>query len=158
PEYVSGHSTFSAAAATVLDAFFGRSVQFSTTAVTLPGVTRSFTGFDQAAAEAGQSRIYAGIHFQFANQDGQATGRALANYTRGLFNIAQDATPPRIALDNVLRSGASNKNITLTGQVTDNLSGVAALTVQVDQGAIVPVKLDAGGHFALPTNFPLDGS
>src|SRR5207245_9072387 len=98
PEYVSGHSTFSAAAASILDAFFGTSVNFSLTSATLPGVTRSFTSFDQAAAEAGQSRIYAGIHFQFSNQDGQAAGRALANYALSFFNIAQDSIPPKIAL------------------------------------------------------------
>src|SRR5262249_30113478 len=86
PEYVSGHSTFSAAAATVLDSFFGSSFSFSTTSLTLPGVTRSFTGFDAAAAEAGRSRIYGGIHFEFSNQDGQAAGHALGHYVVDTFS------------------------------------------------------------------------
>lgn len=38
---------------------------------------RSYTSFRQAVEEAGQSRIYGGIHFQFANMDGLAAGTAL---------------------------------------------------------------------------------
>jgi hypothetical protein len=86
PEYISGHSTFSAAAATVLDAFFGSNYAFTTTSDALPSVTRSFSSFDQAAVEAGQSRIYGGIHFQFSNQDGQTTGKAVGNNTLAVFN------------------------------------------------------------------------
>lgn len=80
PEYTSGHSTFSGAASTVLDALIGPTAQFSTMSLGLPGVYRSFTGFTQAANEAGQSRIYGGIHFQTANQDGLASGRSLGHY------------------------------------------------------------------------------
>src|SRR6476661_4677430 len=72
PSYVSGHSTFSAAAATVLDAYLGHHVRFTTTSDGLPGVARTFGGFDQAAAEAGVSRIYGGIHYSFDNRDGLA--------------------------------------------------------------------------------------
>jgi hypothetical protein len=46
------------AAATVLTSFYGDNYQFSTTGPGLPGVTRSFTSFNQAAEEAGMSRIY----------------------------------------------------------------------------------------------------
>ena len=88
PEYVSGHSTFSAAAATVLTAHFGDNLSFDTTSIGLPGVTRAFTSFEAAAAEAGQSRIYGGIHFQFSNRDGQATwsgpGRLRTRHVFGL--------------------------------------------------------------------------
>jgi hypothetical protein len=158
PEYVSGHSTFSAAAATVLDAFFGTSVSFSTTEPTLPGVTRSFTSFDQAAAEAGMSRIYAGIHFMFSNTDGHTAGQNVANWVLRTFNLSADTIPPRVSLDNVLPGGASNKNVTITGQATDNLSGVAALVVEVDGGAAVPLSFDAKtGNFSFTTSFALDG-
>src|SRR5205814_5716655 len=70
PSYVSGHSTFSGAAATILTAFFGSDVGFTTTSDSLPGVTRSFSSFAAAAKEAGQSRIDGGIYFQFDNVDG----------------------------------------------------------------------------------------
>lgn len=79
PEYISGHSTFSGAADAVLTSFFGN-ISFTTSSVGLPGVSRFFDSFTQAANEAGISRIYGGIHFQSANEDGLAAGRALGNY------------------------------------------------------------------------------
>jgi membrane-associated phospholipid phosphatase len=91
PSYISGHSTFSAAAARVLALFFGTdNVAFDTTSDGLPGVTRSFTSFSQAATEAGQSRIYGGIHFQFDNQAGLATGTAIGQevYYKALTALA----------------------------------------------------------------------
>lgn len=87
PDYVSGHSTFSAAAATVLEAFLG-DLSFTTSSQGLPDVTRSFARFADAAEEAGRSRIYGGIHTDFANQDGLALGRAVAALTLQHFGIA----------------------------------------------------------------------
>lgn len=81
PSYVSGHSTFSAAAATILARFFGSDqIAFTTGSDGLPGVTRAFQSFSQAALEAGQSRIYGGIHWQFDNLDGLYLGSVLGNY------------------------------------------------------------------------------
>ena len=73
PDYVAGHATFSAAAATVLTDFFGEQA-FSATSVTLPGVTREFDSFADAAAEAAQSRLYAGIHFRVGGRGWVALG------------------------------------------------------------------------------------
>lgn len=87
PEYVSGHSTFSGAADAVLTNFFGNNIRFSSTSVGLPGVRRSFDNFTQAANEAGISRIYGGIHFQSANKDGLAAGRAVGNYISETLSI-----------------------------------------------------------------------
>ncbi len=79
PAYTSGHSTFSGSSARILALFFGSDAfAFDDGSDALPGVVRSFTGFSQAAAEAGQSRIYGGIHWQYDNQVGLATGRELA--------------------------------------------------------------------------------
>jgi hypothetical protein len=156
PEYVSGHSTFSAAAATVLDSFFGDNVSFTSTSASY---TRTFSGFDQAAQEAGMSRVYGGIHFEFSNVDGQATGNAVATYDLSAFSINQDTTPPRVTLNNVLPSGASNTNVTITGLVTDNLSGVASLQVQVDGGTYAPLSFDSTtGYFSYTTALALNGT
>jgi hypothetical protein len=80
PEYWSGHSIFSAAAATALAGFFcSDAVPFSLTTDSAPGgIARTYPGFSAAAAEAGQSRIFAGIHFGFSNQEGLAKGKAIA--------------------------------------------------------------------------------
>ena len=81
PECTSGHSTFSGAAANVLAQFIGSdSYNFSTTSDALPGVVRQFTSFSSAAAEAGISRIYGGIHFNFSNVDGVSMGQEVAEY------------------------------------------------------------------------------
>jgi hypothetical protein len=65
------------AAAEVLIQLFGDKVHFGMTSLTLPGVTRSFDSFSQAAEENGQSRLYAGIHFRHAVQDGRRQGRSV---------------------------------------------------------------------------------
>ncbi len=78
PDYVSGHSTFSGAASVVLARFFGSDdIAFTTGSDFLPGVVRSFASFSAAAAEAGASRIYGGIHFRSANEAGLQTGRGI---------------------------------------------------------------------------------
>ena len=93
PSYTSGHSTFSSASARLLALFFGTDqISFSTTSDGLPGVTRSFTRLSAAAEEAGQSRIYGGIHWQFDNQVGLASGRALGEFV--FFNLL---TPVAVA-------------------------------------------------------------
>lgn len=79
PAYTSGHSSFSGAAARLLGLYFGRDdYEFDTTTAAMPGVVRSFDGFWEAAEEAGQSRIYGGIHWQYDNRVGLQTGRRLA--------------------------------------------------------------------------------
>lgn len=77
PDYTSGHSTFSGAAADILGAQFGANYAFDTQSDT-GSLTRSFTSFRQAADEAGMSRIYGGIHYMKANVDGLTTGRRIA--------------------------------------------------------------------------------
>ena len=82
PDYVSGHSTFSAAASTVLAMFYGTDhIAFTTTSDSVPGVLRSFSSFSAAASEAAISRIYGGIHFRSASQDGLTAGIAIGEWT-----------------------------------------------------------------------------
>lgn len=85
PEYWSGHSSFSAAAAEALAGFFGRDrMTFSLVTDSAPKdaalqpIPRTYNSFSEAAAEAGRSREVGGIHFSFSNQDGLAAGRAIA--------------------------------------------------------------------------------
>ena len=86
PEYISGHSTFSAAAAEVLGRFtgsdrFGASVvlpvQSSTVEPCTPAqpVSLSWTTFSAAADQAGLSRRYGGIHFSDGDLAGRLAGR-----------------------------------------------------------------------------------
>src|SRR5262249_44683531 len=157
PEYVSGHSTFSAAAAAVLNDYFGSTVAFTTTSLGLPGAQRSFTSFDQAAQEAGRSRIYAGIHFEFSNQDGQSSGRAIAQEVLGKFAVSDDVLPPAVVVTSPAAQLATKINPTLNGLALDNLSGVAALEVAVDGGPFTSIPFADTGRFSFQPTFALDG-
>jgi membrane-associated phospholipid phosphatase len=82
PDYVSGHSTFSGAAATVLPLFYGtQDLPFTTGSDFLPGVYRSFATCLDAAEEAAVSRIYGGIHFRSASEDGLQGGINIGEWT-----------------------------------------------------------------------------
>ena len=82
PDYVSGHSTFSGAASAVLALFCGRDdIAFTTGSDFLPGVLRTFAGFSAAAEEAALSRLYGGIHFRSANEDGLTAGLQIGEWT-----------------------------------------------------------------------------
>ncbi len=81
PDYVSGHSTFSSAAATVLALFYGTDdLPFTTGSDFLPGVYRSFPTCLAAAQEAAVSRLYGGIHFRSANEDGLQAGVGIGQW------------------------------------------------------------------------------
>ena len=77
PEYPSAAATVASAAAEVLERTLGDRHHFEATSPFLPGVTRRFSSFTQAADEAGMSRVYGGIHFLRAVRDGAQLGRSV---------------------------------------------------------------------------------
>ena len=89
PEFVSGHSIFSAAGAEILKAFtgsdsFGASVtvpagssKVEPGAVPATQVTLSWATFSEAADQAGISRRYGGIHFVQGDVQSRALGRVV---------------------------------------------------------------------------------
>jgi hypothetical protein len=80
PSYPGAHATFSQAAATVLEDFFGTDVfSFSLTNSSV-GITRSFASFSQASDEASASRIFAGQHFRYDEEAGQTLGSQVADF------------------------------------------------------------------------------
>ncbi len=83
PEYPSGHSAFSAAAARVLARVLGGddiAFETGTRSPRLPGVRRHYDRLSAAAEEAGLSRIYGGIHFYFSHLASAEVGRKLADF------------------------------------------------------------------------------
>jgi hypothetical protein len=81
PEYVSGHSTYSAAGARALELFMGKDhYDFVTHSDTLKGVSRKFLSFSACAEECGRSRIYGGIHYKFSNANGLVAGSRVAAF------------------------------------------------------------------------------
>ena len=81
PEYTSGHSVISAASAVALTKLFGENFAFlDSTEVEFGMPPRSFNSFIEAADEAAVSRMYGGIHYRPACENGIVEGRALGNY------------------------------------------------------------------------------
>ena len=80
PEYPSGHSCLSAAAVGVLADRFGEKTHFTLESDLMPGVVRSFKSFSSALEEVKNARIFAGIHFRSATDDGEKLGASVAEY------------------------------------------------------------------------------
>ena len=78
PEYPSGHSVASGAASSVLTKLLG-DVAFTDSAnVYLGYPARSYNSFTEAAEEAAISRLYGGIHFREAIENGMQQGREVS--------------------------------------------------------------------------------
>ena len=79
PSYISGHSSFSGAAATILSAEIGNAVSFTDSSKITDGFKpRFFSNFYEAAQEAAISRLYGGIHYSFDNENGLKCGQDIA--------------------------------------------------------------------------------
>jgi hypothetical protein len=109
PEYVSGHSTFSAAGRTVILQFYGNNDAFNAKVVIKAGsskiepgiapskdVTVTWKTLSDAADDAGWSRRWGGIHFVSGDQQGRALGRLIGyndwNKAQTYFNGTATAT------------------------------------------------------------------
>jgi uncharacterized protein (TIGR03118 family) len=111
PSWVSAHGGISGAASAVLADFFGTdNVSFSLTSEDLKGVTRSFSSFSAAAAEAENSVVWSGTHFRFDVVAGDAQGRAVAGF------IDQKFFKPTLA------------NAFLQTNLVSDIPGLAAVT------------------------------
>jgi hypothetical protein len=89
PEYTSGHSVVSTAAAEVLTYLLGEQLAFTDNSEELFEIpARSFTSFRQAAAEAAISRLYGGIHYRDAIENGQQQGKQLAAFIVNRLKLA----------------------------------------------------------------------
>ena len=81
PEYPSGHSVISAAAATVLTNIFGDHFAFHDDSdKEYIGMERDFSSFMQAADEAAISRVYGGIHYRTGMEAGAEQGRKIGKF------------------------------------------------------------------------------
>jgi membrane-associated phospholipid phosphatase len=103
PSYPSGHAVTGGALFQILRSLYGEKVPFTFLSDEWNGVTRdnegwvrpkwprSYRSFSQVEEEAGQSRIYLGVHWQFDKTAGLAVGHQVADYVfkRGLVRPGQ---------------------------------------------------------------------
>lgn len=81
PEYVSGHSVVSTSSAEILTLLFGENFKFRDVTEKEFGLnTRSYKSFRQAAEEACISRLYGGIHYMDAIDEGAWQGKKVADF------------------------------------------------------------------------------
>lgn len=81
PEYTSGHSVISTAVAELLSYLIGDKFAFTdNTEILFELPEREFKSFRQAANEAAISRLYGGIHYRDAIENGQAQGKAIGEF------------------------------------------------------------------------------
>lgn len=146
PDYLSGHATCSAASAYALQMLLG-DIAFSNESVGLPGVFRSFDNFIEAALEAGKSRIYGGIHFQSANEDGIETGRQVAEYGVARLVAEADTFAPVVLLGEM--GAVLTEAPILAGMAFDNRDGLDQVMARLNGGAAQAVAVDGQGRFAV---------
>ena len=81
PEYTSGHSVISSASAVTLTELFGDNFAFTDSTEVEFGLTmRNFKSFIEASEEAAISRMYGGIHYRPAVEEGMKEGREIGRY------------------------------------------------------------------------------
>ena len=121
-EYVSGHSTYSAAAAEILKRFsgsddFGAAVSFAAGESRFePGetpeapVVLDWATFSEAADEAGISRLYGGIHFNDGDINGRQLGREVGEsvWSATQFLISPNETLGTDESDNLIGTSAND--------------------------------------------------
>ena len=94
PEYTSGHSVISAAAATVLTRLHGDQFAFDDNTEVKYGLPiRSYTSFLGAAKEAAVSRLYGGIHYRPAIDNGLTQGFAVGRHILDELDISRLTVP-----------------------------------------------------------------
>lgn len=78
PDYTSGHSTGSGTVSYLLEHLLGNNVAFTdTTHLSIGMAPRSFNSFYEAAVECSNSRVYGGIHYRNACENGVIMGRTI---------------------------------------------------------------------------------
>lgn len=97
PEYTSGHSVISSAAATVLENYFGAPYHYIDSVEHPFGKQpRTFDSFRQAANEAAISRLYGGIHYRQSIENGKTQGKNVGEWL--LSHVQTRKTPKQAPL------------------------------------------------------------
>ena len=87
PEFTSGHSVISAAAAEVLSSIYGHNFSFiDSTEILFGHPPRKFNSFHEAAMEVSMSRFYGGIHYKHSVLEGNKQGIFIAKQLLSKIN------------------------------------------------------------------------
>ena len=84
PEHPSGHTGLSGSIVKTLQQYFGTD-EIAWSDTNNGGLTRSFSSLSQAIDEIVDARVWSGIHFRTADEQGQSIGRQVARYRQGRY-------------------------------------------------------------------------
>jgi hypothetical protein len=90
PEYASGHSGVSGAAATLLTSLIGDEPFVDSTHLIIGLEPRAFDNFWHAAREAAESRHYGGIHYRAAIEDALDQGKCVAGHVMDRIELRRN--------------------------------------------------------------------
>jgi hypothetical protein len=79
PEHPSGLSAFAGAAVDTMQHFYGRD-RASFSGTTPANVTRHFASFSEVVEDVIGARVWSGVHFHFADEEGAKIGRKVAHW------------------------------------------------------------------------------
>jgi hypothetical protein len=74
------------------------------------------------------------------------------------ISVYLDTQAPGVSIHSPGAGLATHTNVEISGQVIDDVSGVATLQAQVETGLAFPDSFDGSGNFSFSTALPLDGS
>jgi hypothetical protein len=81
PEHPSGHMCLDGAHLRVMETFFGTdTISFGVPSIPFPGEIRPFNSLDAALDEIEDARVWAGLHFRNADEQGRLLGENVADY------------------------------------------------------------------------------
>jgi RHS repeat-associated protein len=122
------------------------------------GCYREYLG--RAADAFGMEVFVAGLQAGLPEQDlvADVVGSPEYQARAALPSQPADTQPPTLTVRQPANGLATSRNVTVTGQVSDAASGVAALEAALDAGAFTSVAFDASGGFTFTTGLALDGS
>jgi len=119
-------------------------------------VKSDYLHFLRRAAESGGLNGWIGA-LQSGMRDQDLLARIVGS-DEYFVKATSDKTPPTIVIVSPATGLTTQSNVTVTGQVTDDFTGVATLQAQVDSGSLVNVPFDSSGAFSYVTTLPVDGS
>jgi hypothetical protein len=103
PEYPSGHGCLTGAVTAALTRFFGSGAGPITVSSAVTNTSRTFASFGDALADAGNARVWAGLHFRHSILDGNRLGERVVRYVahhlflpvcRGATRLTTGMVPP----------------------------------------------------------------
>jgi hypothetical protein len=155
PTYISGHSSFSGAAAVVLKSFFGTDSFTFVLPSENPAVSaRSFTSFTQAAQESADSRMFGGIHFRFDNEDGLTAGRGVGQYVvTNFFKAASRGSVIGVVDGQLVIRGSDSRDVITVDQLGQQLivrrDGLKVVNVSAAEAMSIVVATGGGNDLVL---------